>query len=352
MAAPDDSSSRSVPRGSRPPGSRSSKPGEKRTSKPGDKRSSKPGDKLSSKPGDKRSSKPGDKRSSKPGDKRGGKPAEKRGSKPGEKRTSKPGDKRGAPPGRKPSPPRDRATRSDDDRPRGPRIPDEITGKEIDRRVAAELRTLPEGLAEQVARLLVATSSVIDDDPAAALAFAQEAKRKAARVAPVREAVGVAAYAAGEYAEALSEFRALRRMTGDDAYLPVMADCERGLGRPRKAIELLASVPEASLPPDARVEARIVMAGARRDLGQPEAAVLLLQGPDLSTRRTEPWLARLRYAYADTLLDLGRVDEAATWFERAMDADTEGQTDAADRLAELQGVTFGDDWIEDEPTSD
>lgn len=256
---------------------------------------------------------------------------------------------------RKSTPSKERAVRSprsDDDRPRGPRIPDEITGKEIDRRVAAELRTLPEGLAEQVARLLVAASATIDDDPQAALAFAQEAKRKAARVAPVREAVGVAAYAAGDFAEALSEFRALRRMTGDESYVPVMADCERGLGRPRKALELLSSVPEGSLPPDARVEARIVMAGARRDLGQPEAALLILQGPDLSARRTEPWLARLRYAYADTLLELGRSEEAATWFERAMDVDAEGQTDAADRLAELQGVTFGDDWVDDEGATD
>lgn len=245
-----------------------------------------------------------------------------------------------------------RPARDDSDRPRGPRIPHEITGKEIDRRVAAELRTLPEGLAEQVARLLVAASMVIDEDPQAALVFAQEAKRKAARIAPVREAVGVAAYAAGDFAEALSEFRALRRMTGDDAYVPVMADCERGLRRPRKALELLATVPDSSLAPDTRVESRIVAAGARRDLGQPDAALLLLQGPDLTTRRTEPWLARLRYAYADTLLDLGRVDEAAMWFARSMEVDLDAETDAADRLAELQGVTFGDDWEDDESASD
>ncbi len=226
----------------------------------------------------------------------------------------------------------------------GPRIPDDITGQEIDRRVAAELRTLPEGLAEKVARLLVAVSMTIDDDPEAALAFAREAKRKAARVAPVREAVALAAYAAGDYAEALSELRAVRRMTGDDAHVPLMADCERGLGRPRKALELLASVPEDSLPPEARVEARIVAAGARRDLGQPEAALLLLQVPALNSRRTDLAIARLRYAYADTLAELGRTDEAALWFERAMAADPEATTDAADRLAELQGVTFGDDW--------
>ena len=324
MGAPDDSRSRSSQRSGRPATQRSGKTGDKRPSKTGDKRPSKTGDKRPSKTGDKRPSKTADKRPSKPGEKRF---------------AAKP----------------DRVTRparSDDDRPRGPRIPDEITGKEIDRRVAAELRTLPEGLAEQVARLLVAASATIDDDPQAALAFAKEAKRKAARVAPVREAVGVAAYAAGDFAEALSEFRALRRMTGDDSYVPVMADCERGLGRPRKALELLSTVPEASLPPDARIEARIVTAGARRDLGQAEAALLILQGPELTARRTEPWLARLRYAYADTLLELGRSDEAATWFERAMDVDTEGQTDAADRLAELQGVTFGEEWLDDEVASD
>ena len=282
-------------------------------------------------------------RSGKPGEKSKAPYKGKPGEKPKAPYKGKPGDK----PERAPRPPRD-----DADRPRGPRIPDEITGKEIDRRVAAELRTLPDGLAEQVARLLVAASSLIDEDPQAALVFAQEAKRKAARIAPVREAVGVAAYAAGDFAEALSEFRALRRMTGDDAYVPVMADCERGLGRPRKALELLASVPEAGLPVDARVESRIVAAGARRDLGQADAALLLLQGPDLSARRTEPWLARLRYAYADTLLDLGRADEAATWFARAMEVDLEGETDAADRLAELQGVTFGDDWEDGEPASE
>ncbi|MEK9810114.1 MAG: hypothetical protein VW362_06670 [Candidatus Nanopelagicales bacterium] len=234
------------------------------------------------------------------------------------------------------------------DRPRGPRIPDDITGAEIDRRVAAELRTLPEALAEKVARLLVATSVALDaDEPEQALAFAQEAKRLAGRVSVVREALGLAAYAAGDYAEALSELRAVRRLTGSQDHLPLMADCERGLGRPRKALELLAEVPEEQLPEASRVEARIVAAGARRDLGQADAALLLLQVPALNARRTEPWLPRLRYAYADTLLDLGRVDDARTWFGRAADADLEEQTDAAERVAEIDGVVFGDDWTDD-----
>lgn len=242
----------------------------------------------------------------------------------------------------------DRKPRDREERPRGPRIPDDITGTEIDRRVAAELRTLPEALAEKVARLLVATSVALDaNDPEQALAFAQEAKRLAGRVSVVREALGLAAYAAGDYAEALAELRAVRRLTGSQDHLPLMADCERGLGRPRKALELLAEVPEEQLPEPSRVEARIVAAGARRDLGQADAALLLLQVPALNARRTESWLPRLRYAYADTLLDLGRVDDARTWFGRAADADLEEQTDAAERVAEIDGVVFGDDWTDD-----
>ena len=211
--------------------------------------------------------------------------------------------------------------------------------------MAAELRTLPEGLAEQVARLLVATSIYLAEDPELALQFANEAKRKAGRVSVVREAAGRAAYAAGDFAGALSELRAVRRMTGSDEDLAIMADCERGLGRPRKALELLASVPEKSLPEETAIECRIVGAGARCDLGQPDAALLLLQIPALTQRRTEPWLARLRYAYADTLLALGRVQEARTWFERAAAVDEDDSTDAGDRLAELDGVTFEGDWL-------
>ena len=248
--------------------------------------------------------------------------------------------------------PRSDKPRSDkprSDKPRAPRIPDDITGKEIDRRVAAELRTLPEELGLTVARLLVAASRALEaEDVDLALAYAAEAKRLAGRVSVVREAVGIAAYAAGDYATALAELRAVRRMTGDQDYVPVMADCERGLGRPRKALELIAEVPEAKLSDASRVEARIVAAGARRDLDQPEAALLLLQIPELSARRTEEWLARLRYAYADTLLALGRGEEARTWFERAAQADPDGTTDAEEMLAEMDGIVFDDAWGDDD----
>ena len=319
-------------KGTRPPG----KPGgsKPRSDKP---RSDKP---RSDKP---RSDKP---RSDKPRtDRTGGKPGGKsRSDKP---RSDKPRSDR--PRSDKPRSDRPRSDKPRGDKPRIPRIPDDITGKEIDRRVAAELRTLPEELGLSVARLLVAASRALEaEDVELALAYAAEAKRLAGRVSVVREAVGIAAYAAGDYATALAELRAVRRMTGDQDYVPVMADCERGLGRPRKALDLIAEVPEAQLSDASRVEARIVAAGARRDLGQPEAALLLLQVPALSARRSEEWLPRLRYAYADTLLELGRVEEARTWFERAAQADPDGTTDAEEMLAEMDGIVFDDAWGDDE----
>jgi hypothetical protein len=248
----------------------------------------------------------------------------------------------------KPRSDKPRSDRPRSDKPRAPRIPDDITGKEIDRRVAAELRTLPEELGLTVARFLVAASRALEEgDVDLALAYTAEAKRLAGRVSVVREAMGITAYAAGDYAAALAELRAVRRMTGDQDYVPVMADCERGLGRPRKALELLAEVPESKLSDASRIEARVVAAGARRDLGQPDAALLLLQVPELNARRTEEWLPRLRYAYADTLLELGRGEQARMWFERAAQVDPDGATDADERLAEMDGIVFDDAWGDD-----
>ena len=218
-----------------------------------------------------------------------------------------------------------------------PEIPEDITGEELDRGTIAELRTLPEGMRETVARLLVATEMNLDEDPALALRFALAAKKKASRVAMVREAVALAAYAQGDYAQSLAEFRAVRRMTGSEEHLAMMADCERALGRPRKALDLVASVPEDRLSAAARVEARLVAAGARRDLGQLDAAVLILGIPDLSSNSTDEHIGRLRYAYADILAELGRTEEAKEWFAKAALTDADLDTEA--RIA---GLSPGD----------
>ncbi len=180
------------------------------------------------------------------------------------------------------------------------------------------------------------------ENPEQGYEYALAARRLAARVGVVREACGVAAYRTGRWAEALSELRAARRMTGRDDYLPMMADCERALGRPDRALALLREADVSALDRATQIELRIVESGIRRDQGLPAAAVVVLQVPELTGGRLRPWSARLFYAYADALLAAGRADEARDAFARAAAADAEEETDATDRLAELDGLEFED----------
>ncbi|SCL53583.1 hypothetical protein GA0070603_1630 [Micromonospora chersina] len=175
------------------------------------------------------------------------------------------------------------------------------------------------------------------------------ARRLASRIAAVREAVGLAAYHAGEWQTAIAELRTYHRMTGLQSHLAVLADCERALGRPERAIDLFRGADRDKLDQGVAIELLIVAAGARGDLGQKDAAVAMLQVPELTAESTEPWAARLRYAYADALLAVGRREEAREWFSRAADMDAEGETDAAERLLELDGVVIeGDDEVDEE----
>jgi tetratricopeptide (TPR) repeat protein len=225
----------------------------------------------------------------------------------------------------------------------GPDLPEEITGKELDRSVLDQLSGLPEKLAARVARHLAAAGALVDDDPETAYRHALAARARAARVAVVREAVGETAYTAGHYAEALAELKAARRMNAAVDYLPVMADCERALGRPERALALAASPPVAKLPQHLRVEMTIVEAGARLDLGEVDGALRTLERAPLRSISREDWVVRLRYAYASTLAAAGRSDEALEWFHRTVAIDGNEITDAPDRIAELEAAGAGAD---------
>ncbi|WP_033027491.1 tetratricopeptide repeat protein [Streptomyces rimosus] len=232
-------------------------------------------------------------------------------------------------------------------------IPEDVTGEEVDKDVRQELLSLPKTLADDVARNLVMVARLLDEDPEQAYGYSRVALRLASRVPSVREAAGFAAYAVAKYGEALAEFRAARRMTGSVELWPVMADCERGLGRPEKALAMAGEPEVQKLDRAGQVEMRLVAAGARQDMGQSDAAVVTLQSPELASNSVQPWTARLRYAYADALLQVGREDEAREWFAKALEADQGGTTNASDRLAELDGVEFTDvleDADEDEDT--
>lgn len=194
-----------------------------------------------------------------------------------------------------------------------------------------------------MAQHLVMVSALLEvDDLDGALAHAETAVRRAGRVPAAREALGLVAYRSGDYARALAEFRTVRRLSGSSHLLPLMVDCERGLGRPGRALELLGSPEARELGPEEQVELLIVGSGIRRDMGQPQAAVLALQ-KQVGRAEGRPWAARLSYAYADALLEAGREGEAREWFASAAVADADGETDAAERLDELDGVHVGVD---------
>lgn len=220
-------------------------------------------------------------------------------------------------------------------------LPDDVDPRDLDQETRRQLQSLSKETAEVVAKHLVMAGRLMDSEPAQALAHARAARALAGRIGAAREANGLVAYVAGEWAEALSELRAARRMTGQPDHLPVMADCERALGRPDRALIMTEDPQGKGLEPGSRVELMIVASGARRDLGQFDAAVALLQVPALEGPVRE-WTARLRYAYADALLDAGRSEQARQWFARASEVDTHGETDAEERMLELDGMVMED----------
>ncbi len=167
-------------------------------------------------------------------------------------------------------------------------MPAGITADQLDPAARAELRTLPADLADAVARQLVAA------------------------------------------------------VTGRSSYLPMMADCERALGRLDRAMALVTGPQARGLDWATEIELRIVESGIRRDQGLPGAGVAALQLPEITGGRPFAGSARLFYAYADALLEAGREEEARDWFGRAAAADTDGETDAAERFDELDQVEFAD----------
>ena len=218
----------------------------------------------------------------------------------------------------------------------GPELPPEITGQELDRAITAQFKGLPEKLAARVARHLAAAGMLIDEDPETAYQHTLAARARAPRLAVVREATGEAAYAAGHYAEALAELRAAKRMNGATAYLPIMADCHRALGKPQEALKLAKSPSVVNFSAEAKAEMTIVEAGARRDLGQLDAALRTLELAPLTSKSRSSWVVRLRYAYADTLEAAGREQDALAWFHRTHAIDSEQLTDADVRAEALE----------------
>ncbi|RBY84657.1 tetratricopeptide repeat protein [Blastococcus sp. TF02A-26] len=236
----------------------------------------------------------------------------------------------------------------------GPEIPDWVDPRDLDPEVRGALRSLEARNAQRVAAHLVAAGTLVDEDPEQALAHARAARDRASRIAAVREAVGVAAYHAGDFAEAARELRAYRRMSGDEGYRAVLADCERALGRPEVALRLVREALDSGTAADEATELRLVEAGARAELGELPAALLVLEGalggrPRLEALDlTDEAVLRLATAYADLLTEAGRP-EAEPWQDAVTAAQPEEEDvvfGEADLPADL--VLAGGDSADDE----
>ncbi|CCH88618.1 conserved protein of unknown function [Modestobacter italicus] len=219
------------------------------------------------------------------------------------------------------------------------------------------LRGLDTRNADTVGRHLVAAGGLLEEDPELALEHARAARDRASRLAPVREAVGVAAYHAGDFAEAARELRAYARMSGDQSYRAVLADCERALGRPENALRLVQEALEAQPDAEELVELRLVEAGARQDLGELPAAALVLEAA-LGGRPTPAGLGhpdlgqlRLATAYGDLLAARGDAELAREWYSAIAAADPDDLTGVSEHFAEDPDDDLDDsDDVDDELT--
>lgn len=201
-----------------------------------------------------------------------------------------------------------------------PRIPREITPEDLAFGARVELKSLTKENADLVARHLAMVALLEEDDPQLAHEHAMAAAAHAGRLGVVRETSGITAYRIGEYALALRELRTFHRITGSDEHAALIADCERGLGRSKQALEYGHSIDTSTLSKPDRVELAIVLSGAQRDLGDLPAARRELEIPELQKDRAFAYSSRLFEAYADVLEEL-HDPEAAAWSRRSQIAE-------------------------------
>jgi tetratricopeptide (TPR) repeat protein len=202
--------------------------------------------------------------------------------------------------------------------------------------VLDELRSTARPMAFQPAgtALAHAVVALADDDEKLAVEAGREAKRLAPRSAAAREAYGLGLYRTGAFKEARTELAAAQRMSGTPDLIALLADIERALERPEKAIELFEHADRKAMSSDAAAELLLVAASAYADLGRPASGVALI-------RRHGEWPAQLRdhhlrVAYTQGLLaeEAGDVEAARKALTRVVQADPDF-FDAAERLDRL-----------------
>jgi len=177
-----------------------------------------------------------------------------------------------------------------------------------------------------------AGEALADDDVPRAITLLTDAKQRASRSAVVRESLGIALYLGGRFKDAARELAAYRRLSGRVDQNHLLADCARANGQPEKAEDLVDEMITADIPADRIAEGLLVIAGARADRGDPDAALAALHRMDLEPRTVEPYHLRLWYLAADLEEQRGDADAAAGYLQAIATVDPEF-LDVAERLA-------------------
>jgi len=194
-----------------------------------------------------------------------------------------------------------------------------------------------------VGKHLESAAFFVDTDPERALQHALAAKRRASRLAVVRETVGIMAYVTEDFALALAELRTAARISGSNEQIGLIIDCLRALDRAEEGLKLARDFDRTTLPREARIDLAIVLSGIRLDRGETERAFAELQIAELDPTNATSESVGLFDANAEVLEELGRTDEAAKWRKYAR------MTEA--HYAPDEEMTITTEYLEPDPST-
>ena len=224
-----------------------------------------------------------------------------------------------------------------------PELEPQFSGTNLDRAVIRDISTLNEDNKIVVGKHLESAAFFADEDPERALQHALAAKRRASRLAVVRETVGIMAYVTEDFALALAELRTAARISGSNDQIALIIDCLRALNRAEEGLKIARDLDRASLPREARIDLAIVLSGIRLDRGETDRAYAELQIAELDPTNATIESVGLFDANAEVLEELGRTEEAAKWRKYARMTE--------DHYAPDEEMTIKTEYLEPDPST-
>lgn len=236
-------------------------------------------------------------------------------------------------------------------RPGEPKMPKGIEWSMLSTDDRERLRGLSKEHAENIGLHILAAYTLEERDPELALEHAKWVAHQASRIDFARETLAFVAYRQGDYKLALREFRTAFRMNGFLDYLPFIADCERGMGEPKKAIETAMSDDAKYLRGESKAEMFLVYAGALGDLELWNKAIEIVHTLGRSKGLAGEYRMRAVQAEQYFLEQAGRSDEAVA-FDQLLDklelqyADAEEDETSDDLVIEYDMQELNDELMD------